>query len=251
LEQAVGGDQVNIDVSTMTECETCSGSGAAAGSTPQTCQTCAGHGQVRMQQGFFSVQQTCPRCKGAGQMIIDPCGDCGGQGRVPHARSLSVKVPAGVDDGDRIRLSGEGEAGPNGGPSGDLYVEIRVREHPIFERDGANLSSEVPISYGCAVLGGTVNVPTLDGEVTLKIPAGTQSGKVFRLRGKGVKPVRSNAVGDLYCRAVVETPVNLTREQKELLQQFDESLDKGGSRHNPRSRSWLDGVKAFFDDLSG
>ena len=251
LEQAVGGASVNIDVSTLAQCDTCSGSGAAPGSTPQTCNTCAGHGQVRMQQGFFSVQQTCPRCKGAGQMVTDPCEPCNGQGRVPQPRSLSVKVPPGVDTGDRIRLSGEGEAGPNGGPSGDLYVEITVREHPIFERDGANLSSEVPISYGVAVLGGNVDVPTLDGEVSLKIPAGTQSGKVFRLRNKGVKPVRSNVLGDLYCRVVVETPVNLTREQKELLREFESSLDEGGSRHNPRSRSWLDGVKAFFDDLRG
>ncbi len=250
LEQAVGGATVNIDVPSLAACESCDGKGSAPGSAPQTCATCAGHGQVRMQQGFFSVQQTCPRCKGAGQVITDPCSECNGQGRVPRTRSLSVKVPAGVDNGDRIRLSGEGEAGPNSGPPGDLYVEIRVRPHPIFERDGAHLSSEVPVSYATAVLGGSVDVPTLDGKVSLKIPGGTQSGKVFRLRGKGVRPVRGNVVGDLHCRVVVETPVNLTREQKELLKQFDESVGSG-SRHNPRSRSWLDGVKTFFDDLRG
>lgn len=249
LEQAVRGTKVNIDVPSLATCDTCNGSGAYPGSSPSPCGTCGGYGQVRMQQGFFSVQQTCPRCKGQGQVVTDPCQECNGQGRVRRTRSLSVQVPAGVDNGDRIRLTGEGEAGPNGGPPGDLYVEVRVRPHPIFERDGADLSSEVPISYATAVLGGSVDVPTLDGHVTLKIPAATQSGKVMRLRGKGVRRVRDATPGDLYCRVVVETPVNLTREQKELLRKFDKSVSGGGSRHQPRSRSWLDGVKAFFDDL--
>ncbi len=249
LEQAVGGTTANIDVPTLVACETCNGDGAAPGSTPETCGTCGGHGQVRMQQGFFSVQQTCPRCKGSGEVISDPCGTCSGQGRTRKTRTLSVKVPPGVDTGDRIRLTGEGEAGRNGGPAGDLYVEVNVRPHPIFERNGADLASEVPVSYATAVMGGSVDVPTLDGKVALKIPGGTQSGKVLRLRGKGVKPVRGGVAGDLHCRVVVETPVNLSREQKDLLRKFDESLDAGGSRHNPRSRSWMDGVKAFFDDL--
>ncbi|MDH3647411.1 MAG: molecular chaperone DnaJ [Gammaproteobacteria bacterium] len=249
LEQAVGGASVNIDVPTMVACASCDGSGAADGSKAESCGTCGGRGQVRMQQGFFSVQQTCPRCKGAGQVITKPCGECAGQGRTRKTRTLSVKVPAGVDTGDRIRLTGEGEAGRSGGPSGDLYVEVRVRPHAIFERNGADLSSEVPVNYATAVLGGSVDVPTLEGQVALKIPAGTQSGRVFRLRGKGVKPVRGTAPGDLHCRVVVETPVSLSREQKELLKQFDDSLNADSGRHNPRSRTWVDGVKTFFDDL--
>ena len=184
LEEAVAGDTVKIDVPTRVSCETCNGSGARKGSSPQTCSTCGGVGQVRMQQGFFSVQQTCPACKGAGTIIRDPCEDCHGRGRKHKTRTLSVKVPAGVDDGDRIRLSGEGEAGRNGGPNGDLYVDLRVAKHKIFERDGANLSCEVPVSIATATLGGEVDLPTLDGHVSLKVPAGTQSGKVFRLRGK-------------------------------------------------------------------
>ncbi|MFQ5610221.1 MAG: molecular chaperone DnaJ, partial [Woeseiaceae bacterium] len=186
LETAVAGDSVQIDVPTQIACEVCDGSGARKGTDPSTCTTCSGAGQVRMQQGFFSVQQTCPACRGAGTIISDPCDSCHGRGRVRKTRTLSVKVPAGVDDGDRIRLSGEGEAGRNGGPPGDLFVEIRVRPHKIFEREGSDLSCEVPVSFGAATLGGEVELPTLDGNVSLKIPAGTQSGKVFRLRGKGV-----------------------------------------------------------------
>ena len=193
--------------------------------------------------------KSCPRCKGDGKVITEPCTQCRGQGRMRKTKTLSVKVPAGVDNGDRIRLTGEGEAGRSGGPSGDLYVEVRVRPHKIFERNGADLSSEVPVNYSTAVLGGSVDVPTLEGPVSLKILAGTQSGRVFRLRGKGVKPVRGTAPGDLHCRVVIETPINLSREQKELLTQFNDSLSAGGERHNPRSRSWVDGVKAFFDDL--
>ena len=203
-----------------------------------------------MQQGFFSIQQTCPACKGAGTVISDPCTDCHGRGRVQKTKTLSVKVPPGVDDGDRIRLSGEGEAGRNGGPPGDLYVEIRVNPHKIFEREGADLSCEVPVSFATATLGGEVELPTLDGNVALKIPAGTQSGKVFRLRGKGVVTVRDPRTGDLFARVAVETPVNLTGEQKDLLRKLEQSLESGGEKHNPRAGGWLDSVKRFFDRIS-
>jgi molecular chaperone DnaJ len=202
-----------------------------------------------MQQGFFTVQQTCPRCSGRGQVVSDPCTACRGQGRQRKQKTLAVKVPAGVDNGDRIRLSGEGEAGRNGGPTCDLYVEVRVRDHPIFERDGSHLSCEVPVSFARAALGGTVEVPTLEGQATIKIPPETQSGRVFRLREKGIRPVRGGPTGDLFCRVVVETPVSLTREQKDLLEQFEASLQKNASRHHPREESWLDGVKRFFRDL--
>ncbi len=249
LEQAVFGDSVEFEIPVLSECATCKGSGAAKGSSPTPCDTCGGAGQVRMSQGFFTVQQTCPRCKGRGQIVSNPCDTCLGQGRVRRNKKLSVKVPAGVDTGDRIRLSGEGEAGRNGGPHGDLYVEVQVRDHEIFERDGSHLSCEVPVSYSTAVLGGSVEVPTLHGHVSLKIPAETQSGRMFRLREKGVKPVRGGATGDLFCRVTVETPVNLTGEQKELLRRFDESLRNDRREHNPRERTWLEGVKKFFEDI--
>ncbi|MGB5492475.1 MAG: molecular chaperone DnaJ [Woeseiaceae bacterium] len=249
LEKAVAGDNVTIDVPTQVSCETCNGSGAKKGSEPVQCSTCGGVGQVRMQQGFFSIQQTCPACKGAGTTISDPCQDCHGRGRIRKTRTLAVKVPAGVDDGDRIRLSGEGEAGRNGGPPGDLYVEIRVNPHKIFERDGSNLSCEVPVSIAAATLGGEVELPTLDGNVALKIPSGTQSGKVFRLRGKGVRTVRDARVGDLFAQVAVETPVNLTAEQRELLEKFDDSLQSGGEKHSPRAGGWLDTVKRFFERI--
>jgi molecular chaperone DnaJ len=249
LEQAVSGDEVNISIPTLSACETCDGSGASEGATASACETCRGVGQVRMQQGFFSVQQTCPACRGAGQVIDDPCTDCSGQGRIRKTRKLSVKVPAGVDNGDRIRLGGEGEAGQNGGPSGDLYVDIDVRPHQIFERDNADLSCTVPVSFATAALGGSVSVPTLDGEVSLKVAAETQSGRVFRLRGKGVRPVRSQSTGDLYCRVEVETPVKLTAEQKALVEQLNESIRAGGDRHRPRSSSWRDGVRRFFERM--
>lgn len=247
LEEAVMGTTVKIRIPTLVECGVCDGSGAKKGTSPQTCPTCHGHGQVRMQQGFFSLQQTCPRCHGSGKIITDPCSACHGQGRVQEHKTLSVKVPAGVDEGDRIRLSGEGEAGLHGGPSGDLYVQIHVREHSIFARDGNNLACEVPISFVTAALGGELDVPTLGGRVKLKIPAETQSGKLFRLRGKGVRSVRGGEVGDLICRVMVETPVNLTGKQKELLREFEASL--GGDRHSPKASSWLDGVKKFFEDM--
>ncbi len=250
LEKAVAGDVVEIDVPTQIACETCKGSGAKKGSSPESCTTCGGVGQVRMQQGFFSVQQACPACKGVGTTIKDPCRDCHGRGRIRKTRTLSVKVPAGVDDGDRIRLSGEGEAGRNGGPPGDLYVEIRVNKHRIFDRDGANLSCEVPVSFATATLGGEVELPTLDGNVSLKVPAGTQSEKVFRLRGKGVTTVRDPRKGDLFAQVSVETPVNLTAEQQAILKKFDKSLRKDGDKHNPRADGWLDTVKRFFDRIS-
>ena len=249
LEKAVSGDNVTIEVPTQVTCDTCGGSGARKGSEPVTCSTCGGAGQVRMQQGFFSIQQTCPACKGAGTVITDPCEACHGRGRLHKTKTLSVKVPAGVDDGDRIRLSGEGEAGRNGGPPGDLYVEIRVKPHKLFARDGADLSCEVPISFTTAALGGNVELPTLEGHVSLKIPPGTQSGKVFRLRGKGVVTVRDPRQGDLFAQVAVETPVNLTGQQKELLQQLDQSLASGGDRHSPRADNWLDTVKRFFEGI--
>ena len=250
LEDAVKGKTVQIDVPTMVHCDTCDGSGARKGSSPVTCGTCGGTGQVRMSQGFFSVQQTCPQCRGRGQIISDPCGDCHGQGVREERKTLSVKIPAGVDTGDRIRLAGKGEAGPQGGPAGDLYVQMHVREHAIFVRDDANLHCEVPISFAQAALGGELEVPTLSGKVKLKVPAETQSGKLFRLRGKGVAPVRGGATGDLLCRVVLETPVNLSAEQRGLLEQFNESL-AGKSKHSPRTTSWFDGVKKFFDNLTG
>ena len=249
LEQAVFGHSASIEFAALGECESCSGSGAAEGSRTTTCETCHGAGQVRMQQGFFAVQQTCPRCKGRGQVITQPCDSCLGQGRVRRKKTLSVKVPQGVDNGDRIRLTGEGEAGRNGGPPGDLYVEIRVREHAIFERDGSHLSCELPVSFATAALGGRIEVPTLGGHVELKVPGETQSGRVFRLREKGVKPVRGGATGDLFCRVVVETPVNLTDEQRDLLRRFEASVHSSNRNHSPRERSWMDGVKRFFETI--
>ncbi len=249
LEDAVAGTTVKIKVPTWVPCETCDGSGARKGSAPKTCGTCHGAGQVRLQQGFFSVQQTCPTCQGRGQVIEDPCPACHGQGRVQKTKTLSVKVPPGVDTGDRIRLAGEGEAGESGGPPGDLYVQVHVREHPIFTRDDANLYCEMPIPFTRAALGGEVEVPTLDGKVKLKIPEGTQTGRMFRLRGKGVKPVRGGPQGDLIVRVVVETPVKLTSEQRRLIEELDQSLTGGGSKHSPNAHGWLDKVKGFLKDV--
>lgn len=246
LEQAVFGDTVNLQLPTLVTCTTCEGSGAKPGTKPVTCRTCEGSGQVRMTRGHFSIQQPCPTCRGSGQQIEQPCSSCQGRGRIQKSKTLAVKVPPGVDNGDRIRLSGEGEAGQNGGPSGDLYVEIHIQPHEIFQRDGADLSCVIPVSYATVVLGGTVEVPTLAGEVALKIPPETQSGRAFRLRGKGVRPVRGNAHGDLYCRVEVETPVKLTPAQKKMLESFNDALVAGGDRHRPRNQSWLDGVKRFF-----
>jgi molecular chaperone DnaJ len=249
LEEAVRGTTVKIRVPTAVECKDCGGTGAKKGTSPTTCTTCGGIGQVRMQQGFFSLQQTCPQCRGTGQIIKDPCGTCHGQGRVQEQKTLSVKVPAGVDSGDRIRLSGEGEAGERGAPPGDLYVQINVKEHPIFLREDNDLYCEVPISFVTAALGGELEVPTLDGRVKLKIPPESQSGKLFKLRGKGVKSVRGGQQGDLLCRILVETPVNLNARQKELLQEFEASMSEEGTKHRPKEHSWLDGVKKFFEDI--
>ena len=250
LEEAVRGATTEIRVPSLQHCGTCDGTGAKPGTSPTTCGGCGGAGQVRMQQGFFQVQQTCPQCRGRGKTISDPCTDCRGQGLVEKTKTLSVKVPPGVDTGDRIRLSGEGEAGPAGGPAGDLFVQISVRQHPIFERDGRHLYCEIPINFADAALGGELEVPTLDGRVKLKIPPETQTGKLFRLRGKGVKPVRGGAVGDLLCRAVIETPVNLTKDQKRLLEELRESIEESGSEQSPKQSSWFEGVKSFFDGMT-
>jgi len=250
LSEAVFGRSIEIDVNKLVECEACHGSGAARGTTPSNCDTCSGTGQVRVSQGFFTLQQTCPHCRGTGRIVRNPCDQCLGQGRVRRSKKLQVKIPAGVDSGDRVRLAGEGEAGRNGGPPGDLYVEVQVREHPIFERDGVHLSCEVPISFTTAALGGSIEVPTLDGQVVLKIPAETQSGRVFRMRDKGVKSVRGPGRGDLFCRVVVETPIHLSQEQRKLLQEFDESVRRDGNKHAPRQKSFLDGVKRFFSGSS-
>jgi len=249
LEKAVAGTTVQIRIPTHKPCSPCRGTGAKKGSKPEVCATCGGHGQVRMQQGFFSIQQTCPRCQGNGTIIKDPCPSCRGSGRVQETKTLSVKVPPGVDTGDRIRLANEGEVGEHGGPPGDLYVQVMVKEHAIFTREDNHLFCEVPISFAKAALGGELEVPTLDGKVMLKIPAGTQTGKLFRMRNKGVKPVRGGPVGDLMCRVNVETPVNLTERQKEILKELDDSMRAGGAKHNPHSSSWVNGVKNFFESM--
>ena len=250
LEDAVAGTERRIEVPTMATCKPCNGSGSEDGKV-ETCTTCQGRGQVRFQRGIFSMQQPCPTCGGRGQKLTNPCKACAGAGRVEEEKVLQVKIPAGVDNGDRIRLAGEGEAGPAGAPAGDLYVEIRVREHAIFQRDGDDLHCEVPIRISQAALGDTVRVPTLGGEAEIRIPAETQTGKVFRLREKGVKSVRSRHSGDLYCRVVVETPVNLTAQQRELLEQFEATFTGDGARrHSPRSSTFLDGVKSFWDRMT-
>jgi molecular chaperone DnaJ len=249
LEEAVAGIEKRIEIPTLVECAPCKGSGSADGRI-DTCATCHGRGQVRMQRGPFAMQAPCPHCGGAGKTIANPCKQCDGAGRIEEDKTLAVKIPAGVDNGDRIRLAGEGEAGPAGAPSGDLYVEVRVRPHAIFARDGDDLHCEVPIRISQAALGDTVRVPTLGGEVELRIPAETQSGKVFRLRDRGVKSVRSRAPGDLYCKVVVETPVNLTAEQRTLLEQFEASFSgEDARRHSPKSATFLDGVKGFWDRM--
>jgi molecular chaperone DnaJ len=246
LEQAANGFDTEIRVPSWENCEVCKGSGAKPGTTPKTCRTCGGAGAVRMQQGFFSVQQTCPTCHGNGKEITDPCVSCDGVGRTRRNKTLQVKIPAGIDDGMRIRSSGNGEPGINGGPSGDLFVEIHLKEHKIFQRENDDLHCELTIPFTTAALGGDIQVPTLNGKAEITIPEGTQSGKTFRLRGKGIKGVRSAYPGDLYCHVVLETPVKLNDEQKNLLRQFEASLGEGGERHSPQSKSWTDRVKEFF-----
>ena len=249
LEEAVAGVEKRIDIPTLAVCGPCKGSGSEDGKV-DTCATCHGRGQVRMQRGIFTMQQPCPHCGGRGQTIVNPCKTCHGNGRVEEEKILSVKIPAGVDNGDRIRLAGEGEAGPAGTSPGDLYVEVRVRAHDIFERDGDDLHCDVPIRISQAALGDIVRVPTLGGEAEIRVPAETQTGKVFRLRDKGVKSVRSRKTGDLYCKVVVETPVNLTPEQRVLLEQFEATFVGDGARkHSPRSSTFLDGVKGFWDRM--
>jgi molecular chaperone DnaJ len=249
LEEAASGKSVEITVPRHVACGTCDGSGGKKGTKPTSCETCNGVGQVRIQQGFFSIQQTCPHCHGEGQVISDPCTNCHGQGRVRDSKTLTVKIPAGVDEGDRVRLGGEGEAGLHGGPTGDLYVQVAVKKHAIFERDGKDLHCEVPIAFTTAALGGSIDVPTLAGRVALKIPAETQTGKLFRLRGKGVKSVRAHGSGDLLCRVIVETPVKLSKDQKAFLEQFQTDLDKNPGAHSPQSASWFGRVKQFFEDM--
>jgi molecular chaperone DnaJ len=246
LEEAASGKDAQIRIPSWESCDTCSGSGAKPGTQAKTCSTCQGQGVVQMRQGFFSVQQTCPHCRGTGKIIPDPCTTCHGQGKVKKQKTLEVKIPAGIDDGMRIRSAGNGEPGTNGGPPGDLYIEIRLKKHDIFERDGDDLHCVVPISFTRAALGGEIEVPTLAGKAAIDIPEGTQAGKQFRLRGKGIKGVRSSYPGDLYCHISVETPVKLSEHQRKLLKELDESLKKGGPRHSPSEESWSDKLKSFF-----
>jgi len=246
LEQAAHGFDTEIRVPSWETCEVCKGSGAKPGTSPRTCRTCGGSGVVRMQQGFFSVQQTCPTCHGSGKEVTDPCEACDGVGRTRRNKTLQVKIPAGIDDGMRIRSGGNGEPGVNGGPPGDLYVEVHIRPHKIFQRDGDDLHCELTIPFTLAALGGDLQVPTLSGKAEITIPEGTQSGKTFRLRGKGIRGVRATYPGDLYCHVLVETPVRLSDAQKSILRQFEASLNDGGDRHSPQSKSWTDRVKEFF-----
>ena len=247
LEQAAHGFDTTIRVPSWDKCDTCHGSGAKPGTQPVTCTTCAGHGQVRMQQGFFSVQQTCPKCHGSGKIIPEPCAACGGAGRIKRNKTLEVKIPAGIDNGMRIRSSGNGEPGTNGGPAGDLYVEIHIKPHAVFQREGDDLHCEMPISFSKAALGGEIEVPTLTGKVSFTVPEGTQTGKTFRLKGKGIKNVRSGYTGDLFCHVIVETPVKLTDKQKDMLREFERLTIEGGAKHSPQSKGWMDKVKDFFE----
>ncbi|MBS0430234.1 MAG: molecular chaperone DnaJ [Proteobacteria bacterium] len=246
LEEAAEGKDAQIRIPSWDDCGTCHGSGAKPGTKPITCTTCHGAGAVQMRQGFFSVQQTCPQCRGTGKIIPEPCTTCHGQGKIKNNKTLEVKIPAGIDDGMRIRSTGNGEPGTNGGPPGDLYIEIRIQKHDTFERDGDDLHCVVPVSMTTAALGGEIEVPTLKGSAAIDIPDGTQSGKQFRLRGKGIKGVRSSYPGDLYCHVRVETPVKLTEHQRKLLKELDESLRKGGDKHSPSDKGWFDKAKEFF-----
>ncbi len=250
LEEAAHGKDAQIRIPTWDACNICHGNGAKPGSKPITCTTCHGHGQVQMRQGFFSVQQTCPQCRGTGKIIPEPCTTCHGQGKLKSNKTLEVKIPAGIDDNMRIRSAGNGEPGSNGGPAGDLYIEIRLKKHDIFERDGDDLHCQVPVAMTTAALGGEIEVPTLDkdgaGKASIDIPEGTQPGKTFRLRGKGIKGVRSSYPGDLYCHVTVETPVKLTEHQRKLLKELDESLRKGGHKHSPSEEGWADKLRGFF-----
>ncbi len=246
LEEAANGKDSQIRIPTHENCDVCAGTGAKPGTQIKSCGTCGGAGAVQMRQGFFSVQQTCPTCRGVGKIIPDPCTACSGQGKIKRQKTLEVKIPAGIDAGMRIRSAGNGEPGTNGGPSGDLYIEIRLKKHDIFERDGDDLHCNVPVSIVTAALGGEIDVPTLAGKAAIDLPEGTQTGKQFRLRGKGIKGVRSSYPGDLYCHISVETPVKLNEGQRKLLRELDESFKKGGSKHSPSGDSWKDKLKGFF-----
>ena len=246
LEEAARGTEAKIRIPTLEACATCHGSGAKPGTQPKQCATCHGRGEVRVSQGFFSIQQTCPTCHGTGKVVSDPCPACNGQGRTKKHKTLSVKIPAGVDQDDRIRLSGEGEAGMNGGPPGDLYVVVNLKPHAVFQRDGADLHCEMPISFAMAALGGDIEIPTLDGHAKIKIPPETQSGQVFRLRNKGIRPVRGSVTGDLFCHVAIETPVKLTSRQKELLREFEAINENDPAAHSPRAKSFMDKVRDFF-----
>ena len=246
LEEAAKGKDAQIRIPSWDNCDTCKGTGAKPGTQVKTCGTCNGNGSVQMRQGFFSVQQTCPTCRGAGKVIPEPCVACQGQGRIKRQKTLEVKIPGGIDGGMRIRSAGNGEPGTNGGPPGDLYIEIRLKKHDIFERDGDDLHCSVPISMVTAALGGEIDVPTLAGKAAIDIPEGTQTGKQFRLRGKGIKGVRASYPGDLYCHIAVETPVKLTEHQRKLLRELEDSLKKGGGKHSPTGDSWTDRLKKFF-----
>jgi molecular chaperone DnaJ len=246
LEEAAFGKDTQLRVPSWETCDTCHGSGAKPGTSPKTCTTCNGSGTVHLRQGFFSIQQTCPHCHGTGKIIPEPCTSCSGAGRIKKQKTLEVKIPAGINEGMRIRSAGNGEPGTNGGPPGDLYIEIRVKEHDIFERDGDDLHCKVPVGLTTAALGGTIEVPTLGSKAEIELPEGTQHGKTFRLRGKGIKGLRSSYPGDLYCHVAVETPVKITEHQRKLLKELDESFKKGGERHSPNAKSWTDRVKDLF-----
>lgn len=249
LEEAASGKEMKIRIPSWQTCDTCHGSGAKTGSSPKECPSCHGHGTVRMSQGFFSVQQTCPRCHGTGKIISDPCPDCHGQGRKKTTKTLEIKIPKGIDSGMRIRSAGNGEPGINGGPSGDLYIEVHVKQHAIFERDADDLHCKIPVPMTTAALGGEIEIPTLGGSARIDIPEGTQSGKIFRLKGKGIQGLHSSYPGDLYCHIEIEVPVRLTESQRELLKQFDESIKLGGDKHSPQNKSWKEKVKDFFQKL--
>ena len=246
LEEAARGTEARIRIPTMEACETCHGSGAKPGTQSKQCPSCHGRGEVRVSQGFFSIQQTCPQCHGTGKYVADPCATCSGAGRVRKHKTLSVKIPAGVDQDDRIRLSGEGEAGVNGGPTGDLYVVVQLKPHSVFQREGADLHCEMPISFATAALGGEIQIPTLDGHAKVKVPAETQTGQVFRLKNKGIRPVRGSVTGDLYCHVAVETPVKLTARQKEILRELEAINQQDPEAHSPKQKTFFDKLKAFF-----
>ena len=246
LEEAAFGKDTQIRVPTWETCDTCKGSGAKPGTSPKTCTTCNGAGTVHMRQGFFSIQQTCPHCHGSGKIIPEPCVTCNGAGKIKKQRTLEVKIPAGISEGMRIRSAGNGEPGTNGGPAGDLYIEIRVKQHDIFERDGDDLHCTVPVGLTTVALGGSITVPTLGNHAEIDLPEGTQHGKTFRLKGKGIKGLRSSYPGDLYCHLAVETPVKLTEHQRKLLKELDESFKKSGERHSPNTKTWTDRVKDLF-----